>query len=402
MEGPRELARVAREQQDGDKISVLLVFGSPGDTLGSVEKGFIELASTLAQSGIEPIVVTIGKGIFLERIVEVGGTGVSMPAASRLNFRSVSFLMHQLVIHRPFLVHVNFDTIVPNALVAIALVRCLHGVEIDKVFVHHHTQLPSGYRKRWTRYLRRILYRITNAQSVFVSHQQMVRFRSALLIPPGRRVCVVHNGVDTDLFRPARPEERASIRPTLGLSDRDLVITYVAGYRPEKRHGLLVEAFAEITRLCSSESCHLLLVGYGPEEERIRYLVRLRGLGDSVTLTGKRHDVADILRASDLAVFVSERESFGLGMLEALAAGLPLVCTHNGFAEALITPGVNGILLNDRVATPSSIARTVLGLIGDPGQRARLGLGARQLAEKYAVERWIQSMIHLFDLSHRR
>ena len=160
---------------------------------------------------------------------------------------------------------------------------------------------------------------------------------------PARLVHVINNGIDTARY--AAGDGRA-LRASWAPDETTLLVGSVGRLVAAKNHVRLLEAFG----LALARGCRLALVivGDGPERERIAATVERLGLGAAVTLAGPRYDVPDVLAALDLFVLSSDREGHPLAMLEAQAAGTPVLATHvGGAAEALARDGVSqgGVLV---------------------------------------------------------
>ena len=187
---------------------------------------------------------------------------------------------------------------------------------------------------------------------------------------PEERVRVVPNAVPV----PVLPS-RAAARLSLGLAGDEQVALCVARLVPPKRQDLLVGAWAR------RRSGTLLVVGDGPERERLDRLVGRLGLRDRVRLLGTRSDVPALLAASDVAVVASDREGLSMAALESLAAGVPLVASNVGGlgelagAAELVDPGEVEALHDGLVA-----------VLDDPARARRLVERGRELvAQRYSV-----------------
>ena len=181
---------------------------------------------------------------------------------------------------------------------------------------------------------------------------------------PEERVRVVPNAVPV----PVLPS-RAAARLSLGLAGDEQVALCVARLVPPKRQDLLVGAWAR------RRSGTLLVVGDGPERERLDRLVGRLGLRDRVRLLGTRSDVPALLAASDVAVVASDREGLSMAALESLAAGVPLVASNVGGLGELVDPGEVEALHDGLVA-----------VLDDPARARRLVERGRELvAQRYSV-----------------
>ncbi|MDA3645356.1 glycosyltransferase [Saccharopolyspora indica] len=139
---------------------------------------------------------------------------------------------------------------------------------------------------------------------------------------PARKITVIPNGVD---FRRVEYDEdaRGSVRREHGIDPGAHVVGVLGRLDPNKRFDLVIEAMAPLL----GQQTKLLVVGDGPDRERLAAVARAREVGEHVIFAGQRHDVAAMLSALDLFVASSEQETFGLSVLEAMANGVPVLYT---------------------------------------------------------------------------
>lgn len=209
------------------------------------------------------------------------------------------------------------------------------------------------------------------------------------------KVTVILNGVDTDKFHPGRQLE---LRRKEGISDSDFVIGCVGRLDPVKNHELLLKAFS---KLRIDPTPHLVLVGDGPEKERLLSLRESLSCRDRIHLLGQRDDVAEALRMMDAFVLPSRSEGICNALLEAMATGLPLAATAVGGNVELVRDGDTGMLVpsDDEDAMSSALSR-----LAEPGAQERFGLNARRRAEEeFSVLSMVESYESLYSsmLSNR-
>jgi len=190
----------------------------------------------------------------------------------------------------------------------------------------------------------------------------------------------IPNAIPTELYMPDAAR-RAEWRSQHAVPQDALVYTCVAGLRPIKNHRLLLQAFAEaVQRL---PDALLLLVG-PPDRlnpsyaESLKALAQELGLEQCVRFLGSRADVPDILRASDVFVLSSDYEGNPLSVLEAMAAGLPVVSTAVGGVPELVQDGATGLLVT--AGDAHALAEAIVQMGRDPMRRAVMGDAARQTA----------------------
>ena len=169
--------------------------------------------------------------------------------------------------------------------------------------------------------------------------------------------------------------DRADARAALGLPAHGEVITFVARLTAVKRP----ERFLEMAALVAQEhpSACFVIVGEGPYLERLR--TQARPMGERVRFLGWRGDVDMVYAASDLVVLTSVNEGMPVSLIEAAAAGRPVVSTNVGSVAEVVEHGVSGLLVTEDV---KAIAAAVSRLLGDETLRIRMGDAAARLAEE--------------------
>jgi len=185
------------------------------------------------------------------------------------------------------------------------------------------------------------------------------------------KVCVLPNGVDSERFSPG---PRPDLLSAWGIGPESLVIGHVARLAPVKNQPLLLEAFARVR--ATRPDARLVIVGDGPERELLSNRIAALGLTDSVHMIGEHRDVPGLLRSFDIFVLPSKAEGTSMSVLEAMAAGVPVVATAVGGTPALLDGGRCGDLVaaND----VGGLADALVRLLGDTRRRHDLAASARQ------------------------
>jgi glycosyltransferase involved in cell wall biosynthesis len=176
---------------------------------------------------------------------------------------------------------------------------------------------------------------------------------------------------------------KAAARARLGLPADAFVAGIVARLSAQKAHHVLFEAFAILR--ASQPRARLVVVGGGPREQELRRLAADLGLGDSVQFTGVLRDVPDVLPAFDVACLSSVHEGVPVAVIEAMAAGIPVVATDCGALRDIVVEGEHGHLVP--VGDAEALADRLLRLAADAPLRERLAKAARARAEDcYRIE----------------
>ena len=202
----------------------------------------------------------------------------------------------------------------------------------------------------------------------------------------------IPNGVDLSRFN--RPGACTAWRRAHGFADSDVLVASVARLEPQKDPEGLVRAFAAASASVNP-SWRLLLAGEGSLREPARECVRRLNMAAQVRFLGVLADVADLLCAADLFALASRWEGNPLSVMEAMAAGLPVVATAVGGVPELVEDGVTGVLVEP--GRPEALARAMAELAGNAGRRRAMGCAARARAARFGVDAMVSAYAGLFE-----
>lgn len=200
-------------------------------------------------------------------------------------------------------------------------------------------------------------------------------FRTRQIPPP--RVTVIYPGID--LIRFDTQERPPMVRCELGLPDRALVVGVVARLVVYKGHADLIAALPCI--LQAAPTTRLVFIGDGPAASDLRQQVHELGLAEHVHFLGARRDIPRLLRAFDVFVLPSHQEGLGLAIIEAMAAGLPVVATRVGGIPEVVVEEETGLLVEPR--NPPGLAEAIIQLLTNPRTRRQMSIKGRQRVEAY-------------------
>jgi glycosyltransferase involved in cell wall biosynthesis len=205
---------------------------------------------------------------------------------------------------------------------------------------------------------------------------------------PRRKVAVIPNGLDFHAFEPRIAAERPRR------------VAVVANLRPEKGHDVLIDAAVDVLRRVPD--AHFDLVGGGPERDALVARAEARQVRHAFTFWGHQDNVAVRLAAADLFVLPSRSEAFPNAVLEAMAAGMPIVASAVGGIRELIDNDQTGLLVP--AGDPAALADRIVRLMTMTGLAQRLGEAARSTAEaRYSFDRMVSSFdaLYLSELTRR-
>lgn len=189
------------------------------------------------------------------------------------------------------------------------------------------------------------------------------------------KVVTIPNGVDLNRFKLS---EMSYSKNEFLKSEKGPVLGIVAGLRREKDHSTLIEALKEVSRIYPE--IKLLIVGSGQLEKELRQKVEDLNLNRNVWFLGHRSDIPAILNALDLFVLTSLYEGLPLCLLEAMAAGKPVVATRVYGNVDVIEDGVTGLLVPPK--NPVKLAEAILELLVDRERMANMGNAGRKVVEE--------------------
>lgn len=227
--------------------------------------------------------------------------------------------------------HVHYA--VPHAICAL-LAKQMIGGDIKTVTTLHGTDITVLAQDESLKDLIRLA--INSSDAVTAVSQDLINETKELL-EIDNPIDLTYNFVDKRIYY---PRSCASLRNDF-VQDGEKILMHISNFRPVKRVSDVVDIFAKVVAEVPSR---LLLVGEGPDLPKIQHKIRAMGLADRVHFLGKQDDVAHVISIADLMLLPSEKESFGLVALEAMACGVPTIGSVAGGIPELVTHGETGFL----------------------------------------------------------
>lgn len=247
-----------------------------------------------------------------------------------------------------------------------AVVHGEHGLESD-----------TAAREPWRRTgFRRLAFEL--ADRVLSVSYQLRDLHAARTRFPAHKITVIHNGVDSRRFFPD-PGARIRVREELGLAGNEFCIGCVGNLSPAKDYPTLLEAVCEIAKSC--EDWRVLIMGDGPERRRLEAFRNAHPeWNNRVSFLGASMRVPEMLQAMDVYVLSSVIEGISNSLLEAMAAGLPVIATATGGNPEVVVDGDSGLLFP--VGDFRKLAEQLLALRARKDLRAQLGQKALRRVRK--------------------
>jgi glycosyltransferase involved in cell wall biosynthesis len=182
--------------------------------------------------------------------------------------------------------------------------------------------------------------------------------------------------------------------PDLDLSPEDFVFICVGRLEKIKGHDVLMKAFGKMK---SMRGVKLLIVGDGPVREEIENHVREQGLQHMVRMLGHRNDIPYLLNLSDCFVLSSRSEGLSCSIIEAMAAGLPVIATDVGGNSELVTDDVNGYLVPSE--NPDVLSKRMQIMIQDTTKRQNFAeMSLNRAREHYSLDSMMEKYLDNYNL----
>lgn len=368
-------------------IKVLHVVNNLG--AGGIEKLLYDLVTNLPTDpfSIEICCVRERAGVWLEPIEDL-----NIPVHFLGNYRKNPFRFfycyRQLLVRSRYTaVHVHL-----NHLSGLFLNQPAH-LTVPIRIAHYHNDFsrfnPASLKQRLRRYLRCMTDRYATV-NIGISDMCLDS-----IYPGGWKnksnVLRIYNGVDLKKFAFCETS-RLDLRKQFGIDEKTILIGHVGRFRPQKNHDFLVDLAEQLHRRFAKFV--FLLVGDGPLLDHIVKTVTMKGLQNHFVFAGLRKDVPGLLSAMDIFVLPSLWEGFGLTVIEAQAAGLPVIASDNLPEEIPLLDRSERISTNDISAWGGKIEDLAAESVLQKGQQRKAP--GHELLE-FSLPRWIESMASLYS-----
>lgn len=254
---------------------------------------------------------------------------------------------------------------------------------------------------------------LENSKGVILTNKVFTRFNDAIiavsssvkrqLLEEGiseKRIELIYNGIDISEW-----DEPITLtfRKELNIPEDVLLITSVARFTEEKGHEFLLDSIHLLREYIQNHEIDgkrfkFILVGDGILLENMKKKAYELGINDDIIFTGFRRDIKDILKSSDIYISHSKSEAFGISILEAIAAHLPVITTDSGGTKEIINPESNNGILID-YGDKEALVENIFKLINDEELRNSYSSKAIELTkQKFNLDKIAQSTYNLYSL----
>jgi glycosyltransferase involved in cell wall biosynthesis len=345
---------------------------------GGVQRMNVEIAAHIRDPRVKVTLLSLYPrgGHLLEKQADDYGLDVRyLDKRSGADPRIIGRLYAFMKEFKPDVIHIN-QRMMTYALIPMLLLR----IPVRLYAVHNLAQMDA---KGLARLVNRVAFHFFKVRPIAISGLCKASVVKLYGLTDAQVACV-YNGVNTARFARTKPY-RAS-------EDGGCVFVTAGAFRKQKNYPLLVSAFAEVVR--EFPRARLVILGDGDRRAEIKARIRECGISDSVRLPGYVSDIPAELHRADAYVLSSDWEGLPVAVLEAMAAGLPIVSTRAGGVEDVVTDGVNGILteIGDRAALASAMKK----LAQDPALRERFARKSEELSGRYGIDGCAARYVRLY------
>lgn len=244
----------------------------------------------------------------------------------------------------------------------IPMMTTLHGTDITLVGSHSFYKPAVNFS--------------INRSNIVTSVSESLRQDTLRIFNIKKEVHVVPNFIDMNNLE----KEYTNCKRHLMASEEERIVVHVSNLRPVKRIDHIIQVFYKIQAALKAK---LIIIGDGPERENASKLAHTLGIRDKIIFLGKSNEIERILCFSDLFLLPSEKESFGLAALEAMAHGVPVISSNAGGLPEVIKDGFSGFLFD--IGDVNAMADKAIQLLSDEKALAKMKVDAEKQAWNFDI-----------------
>ncbi|PID58042.1 glycosyl transferase family 1 [candidate division KSB3 bacterium] len=365
------------------QIALSLVFGG-------TEKLVYDIVRHVDKHKVRPVVCCLDEfGHFGEVLKNDGRQVYQLHRVPGVDWTLIPKLYHIIQDERIDVIHAQQYTPYFYGLLASLYCKLRGAVYRPKlVFTEHGIAFP--YRKKWKRRLVNPFLSLFTHEIIAIS--QSLKENLAIYENfPTHRIKVIYNGIDLQRF--SLDIDPAVKKRSIGISHDGPLIGIVARLHHVKNHPLLLRAFKNVLEHAPQAS--LLIVGDGPDEDKLKRLALSLELGEKAVFLGARDDIPELLQVFDIFVLPSFSEGTSVSLLEAMASSLPIVATRvGGNSEVVIDQETAFLVESDN---EDEMAAMILKLLFDEELRHRMGkAGRKRVHELFSLENMVKTYTDVY------
>ncbi|MAL59534.1 MAG: N-acetyl-alpha-D-glucosaminyl L-malate synthase BshA [Flavobacteriaceae bacterium] len=339
-----------------------------------------ELGIALAEKGYEVHFITYKQPVRLELLSHhIHFHEVMVPQYPLFQYQPYELALSSKLVnvvreHELDLLHVHYA--IPHAYAGYMAKKMLEevGIKIPMVTTLHGTDITLVGNHPF--YKPAVTFSINKSDAV-TSVSESLKNDTLRLFDVQREIDVVPNFIDMEKHNNTFTDCQRGMMA----QENERIITHVSNLRPVKR---IMDVIAVFYKIQESIPSKLIMVGEGPEKEGAEALCHKLGIADKVLFLGNSDEVNKILCFTDLFLLPSEKESFGLSALEAMASGVPVVSTNTGGLPEVNEHGISGYL--NEIGDVEGMAAHALAILKDEDTLNQFKMRARESATKFQTE----------------
>ena len=349
----------------------------PSLATGGAEKFVVDLATRINPSIFEVVVVETRYDVdspFKQQLLNKGIRIVDLSDKSffKMTGKQISFFKKE----KPDIVHANIGSVLH-----IMLSSCLCGIPKRIYTVHNEAYLLYKGNK-----FKRLAYKAAFSLFGFIPVAICPTVKETLIDQLGikeSKIPVVNNGVDISAFNTG----------SFYFDVKDIRLISVGSLYWIKNQELIIRTAIDLHKTGMNVS--LTLVGDGEDREKLESIIKKESAETYIHLVGRKNNVADYLKDSNIYVSASSTEGLPLSVLEAMACGLPVIATKAGGIKDIVRDGENGYLFefNNREMLKECICR----LCSDIEAIKNFSLNSRHIAEEWSIDKCVSGYEHLYE-----
>jgi glycosyltransferase involved in cell wall biosynthesis len=316
------------------------------------------------------------------------GIDLTYLSQERGKFHLVGDLCRWLIQERVQILHTHSYN--PNLYGRLAGVLCkTHRL---RLIAHYHSEVDDKWAQDNSFVYDKLLASFTDR--LLVPSESLRSYLAERLALPAGEIEILPGGVDIEAF--SAPHDAAECKRRIGFAQDDLVVGMVGRISEEKGQEDFLAAAGQVRRLVpNSFFCLIGSTGSTDFPQRLRRQIDDMGITKAVRFLGHHSDMPRVYAALDVVVVPSRREGFGLVLLEAMAAGKPIVAANVGAIPAIVIPGITATLVPPR--SPVALASEIVWLLSHPEAARVMGRNGKERARSFSWEAAAQNLDRLYQ-----
>ena len=352
--------------------------------IGGAEKLAYDMIASLPADRYRPIVVCVGQeGPLAEMFHQRGCPVYFHPNTPGQTFCIVSWLRGIIEREGVDVIHAHQYNPLHYSVLA-----TLRNPRVNLVYTEHGRIYPE--RLNWKRYLTNPFFALRVNHLVSIAHstkEAMIRYDNF----PGRRIKVIHNGIDFDGLNPVIDLKEK--RRSLGIGAKSRIIGTASRLEEIKNIPMMLRGFKRVLESCPDTV--LVIAGQGIQGGRLKALAEELEIAGQVRFLGLRSDLPELFKLIEVFLLVSFTEGVSITLLEAMGSGVPAVVTRVGGNPEVVVDGVTGYFVE--VDDETALAGHVQALLNDREEAARLGEAGREwVRERFSFGTMMESYLRLY------